>query len=316
MIYNRENRKKYIGQSVDVKRRIRDHKRLLTRGKHKNEYLQNEFNKYGSDVFVFEIIETCNVCDLDERERFYISGLKTNKRSNGFNLDDGGNVGKVVSEETRKKFSGRNNPMYGRKHNDQFIKFIKLKNRGNSNLLNEKDVEDIKIKLANGSHQIELAKKYGVTKSTINKIAMCKNWEWVKSDLNDKLLHKNLERDKSVKSSLKDLKSPNKVAKALGIDVKTVERITGTTTKQMLEERNRKIVDDFKKGMSKQEIIEKHSITPKIFKTVTAEAAREKKKALMKQAIEMRSNGMTVASISKELGIHRTTVTEWTKHLL
>lgn len=63
----------YIGQSVNVQRRLKVHKNRLTKGSHENNYLQNAVIKYGIDNFTFEIIEFCKLDLLDEKERFYIS---------------------------------------------------------------------------------------------------------------------------------------------------------------------------------------------------------------------------------------------------
>ena len=55
-IENLLNHKKYIGQSVDIYTRFYDHKRHLKLNRHDNSYLQNEWNKHGSDNFLFYII--------------------------------------------------------------------------------------------------------------------------------------------------------------------------------------------------------------------------------------------------------------------
>lgn len=47
----------YIGSSINVRSRIANHKRDLEKQRHCNPYLQASFNKYGSDSFIFEIIE-------------------------------------------------------------------------------------------------------------------------------------------------------------------------------------------------------------------------------------------------------------------
>lgn len=95
------NNKSYIGQSVSIKRRWRDHLAELRRGAHYNNYLQNAFNKYGEESFSFEILELCPQSKLNEREQFYIKLLDTFQ--NGFNCDLGGcNI------------SGEANPKYGK----------------------------------------------------------------------------------------------------------------------------------------------------------------------------------------------------------
>lgn len=49
IIKNNHDGKVYIGQSVDIKRRINHHKRQLIKGVHKNTYLQRAYNLYNWD---------------------------------------------------------------------------------------------------------------------------------------------------------------------------------------------------------------------------------------------------------------------------
>ena len=56
-ITNTENNKVYIGESLDIHRRWDEHKYDLLHNKHCNYLLQNDFNKYGIDMFNFEIIQ-------------------------------------------------------------------------------------------------------------------------------------------------------------------------------------------------------------------------------------------------------------------
>jgi group I intron endonuclease len=51
------NGKKYIGSSLSIERRFTHHKTQLKYNKHINNHLQNAWNKYGKDSFVFEILE-------------------------------------------------------------------------------------------------------------------------------------------------------------------------------------------------------------------------------------------------------------------
>lgn len=57
MIECKGNGKKYIGSSINVDRRLIDHKNELKRGVHKNEYLQSSWKKYGEESFCFLIVE-------------------------------------------------------------------------------------------------------------------------------------------------------------------------------------------------------------------------------------------------------------------
>ena len=117
IITNLINNKKYVGQSVDVKRRIVHHRHKLNAGKHYNEHLQRAWNKYGKDNFSFDILEYCNIDELDELERKYISELNTMDEDFGYNGESGGHEGKKMSDEAKRKISektsGKNNPMYG-----------------------------------------------------------------------------------------------------------------------------------------------------------------------------------------------------------
>jgi group I intron endonuclease len=56
-ITNMANGKYYIGSAESFARREWQHKYDLRRGVHKNPRLQAAWNKYGADVFVFEVVE-------------------------------------------------------------------------------------------------------------------------------------------------------------------------------------------------------------------------------------------------------------------
>ena len=104
-IENLVNGKKYVGQSVDIKKRWRNHRYKLNCQEHGNAHLQNAWNCYGKDNFKFYIIETCDIGCLDEKERYYIHLFKSNDRSFGYNDTDGGHSNKSLSEETKRKIS-------------------------------------------------------------------------------------------------------------------------------------------------------------------------------------------------------------------
>lgn len=82
----KENGKIYIGQSKNINPRLRQHWFELKNRRHGNEYFQNLYDKYGKDGFLVEIIEFCNVEDLDDREGFYIDLYKSYEKDIGFNI--------------------------------------------------------------------------------------------------------------------------------------------------------------------------------------------------------------------------------------
>lgn len=74
-ILNLKNQKKYIGSSKNLYERIQVHLSSLKRGSHFNNYLQNSFNKYKKDNFIYIILEYCDIKELKKREQFYIDNL-------------------------------------------------------------------------------------------------------------------------------------------------------------------------------------------------------------------------------------------------
>jgi len=67
------NNKHYIGSSINIKRRIIQHKSDLVCNKHCNQYLQNAYNKHGK--IKVKILEVTNE-KLEEKELYYINLLK------------------------------------------------------------------------------------------------------------------------------------------------------------------------------------------------------------------------------------------------
>lgn len=64
-ITNKVTGKLYIGESLDIYRRWHDeHIPQLRKNRHYNKELQNDFNKYGEENFVFEILERYSGNDL------------------------------------------------------------------------------------------------------------------------------------------------------------------------------------------------------------------------------------------------------------
>lgn len=55
-IRNIETGDSYIGSTIDIESRLVDHRWYLERDRHINARLQNAWNKYGSNAFVFEVV--------------------------------------------------------------------------------------------------------------------------------------------------------------------------------------------------------------------------------------------------------------------
>lgn len=80
-----KNNKIYIGSSKNILQRINVHKRHLRKNKHINPYVQNAWNKYGEENFVFEVLEECDIENLLEREQYWMDYTLCYNREIGFN---------------------------------------------------------------------------------------------------------------------------------------------------------------------------------------------------------------------------------------
>lgn len=104
-IENLTNSKKYIGQSINIEERWYHHKYYLNNNKHQNDHLQSSWNKYGSESFMFYVLQECTIDSLDNLETYYIKLFETMNYKKGYNLESGGSANKCISEESRLKMS-------------------------------------------------------------------------------------------------------------------------------------------------------------------------------------------------------------------
>lgn len=103
LILNTINNHRYIGSAVNLQNRLREHRRMLRNGTHKNPHLQAAFNHYGEDAFVTGVIELVEQkAQLLEREQFHID---TSKPEYNIVKVAGSNLGKVMSEASRRRMS-------------------------------------------------------------------------------------------------------------------------------------------------------------------------------------------------------------------
>lgn len=76
------NNKIYIGQTSNYKIRIKNHIMELNGNRHSNKYLQEDYNKYGRDNFVFFILEENVIDDLKLKQETYYMNLYGGTNSN------------------------------------------------------------------------------------------------------------------------------------------------------------------------------------------------------------------------------------------
>jgi hypothetical protein len=62
-VKNLANGKVLLGSSLNLDGPLNGHRFMLTIGSHRNEALQKDWNTYGADKFVFEVLEVVKVKD-------------------------------------------------------------------------------------------------------------------------------------------------------------------------------------------------------------------------------------------------------------
>ena len=118
-IQNKINGKIYIGQSINIEKRLKQHLRDLRTSQHYNSHFQNAFNKYGENAFKANIISVCQIKQLDYYETWFISITGATNPKYGYNNEMGGNKNKIISKATRKKLSKNHSGMSGKKHSKE-----------------------------------------------------------------------------------------------------------------------------------------------------------------------------------------------------
>lgn len=102
-IFNMVNGKSYVGQSTNITQRLSKHKSELRHNKHQNLHLQNAWNKYGEYNFIFNVIEYCDIDELDDIEKYYINIWNLTNNQYGYNIETGGHFNKKLSQGTKQK---------------------------------------------------------------------------------------------------------------------------------------------------------------------------------------------------------------------
>jgi group I intron endonuclease len=107
-IKNTVNNKCYIGKSVNIYERIRQHiNKLNKRSKDENRYFINSWHKYGRESFEYFVLEYCDKDNdlLKEKEMYYMKFYNTIDRNLGYNLRMDSATSIIINAETRLKLS-------------------------------------------------------------------------------------------------------------------------------------------------------------------------------------------------------------------
>lgn len=128
-----QNNKYYYGSSVDILSRRNHHKNSLRKKLHHNKILQNVWNKYGEESFIFEIIEQVNIENLKDIEDTYLKEHVynidcVNIMASSNNVPH--NIGFSGHSHTKETKSKIKNSMIGRKHCEKTKLKISESNKG------------------------------------------------------------------------------------------------------------------------------------------------------------------------------------------
>lgn len=164
-ITNLINKKKYIGKSIDIERRFREHKSKSEWRRTPRKPLYLAFQKYGLESFSFEVLEECDKSVLNKRERYWIKYYQTNNRELGYNIREGGEGSGPGEEHENHKVT-------------------------------EEDVRDIRIRYNNHERKYEVEKLYEnkIGHSGFHKIWTGETWSDIMPDVyteENKKFHKN-----------------------------------------------------------------------------------------------------------------------------
>jgi len=196
-IRNLINNKRYIGSTSSsdrggFKRRERDHRSGLHRGRHHSVHLQRAWDKYGAEAFIFEILEICLPARCLKREQHYMDSLLfascADQRFHqlGYNISRDAQAvmtGRSHTDSTKRQISqsklgkcgGENHPMYGKNHSA----CAKLKNRKAHEKLTEEQVIQIKAMLKCGTVQRIIAERFQISQPTISYIKSGRIWSHI-----------------------------------------------------------------------------------------------------------------------------------------
>jgi len=191
-IRNQVNGKCYIGStsSCGFDKRFRKHRNDLKAQRHHSRHLQNAWNKYNFNTFVFEILLYCDPenCLLYEQV-----ALDCFKPEYNVSPTAGSSLGIKRSAKSIAKRrasmpdqSGENNPFYGKKHSQEWIEqnLIGENNPGaglfgelnpNSKLTNDQRREIYRLGKM-GLSQRKRAEAFGVSKCPIARIDKDDRW--------------------------------------------------------------------------------------------------------------------------------------------
>ncbi len=186
----------YVGISNNIERRWREHKKELNENYHYNPHLQNAWNKYGEDNFLFHILhKSDDYQKLSTLEKEYAYAFGYGDTDLCFNIGTPGKscamLGKKHTQKSRMKMgrSGILHPMFGKNLKNETKEKLQQVFSGSQThfaRLHEEQARfilTVKCKRTNKQSgdfkQQELADFFGVSVSCIEQIMGRHTWKYI-----------------------------------------------------------------------------------------------------------------------------------------
>ena len=212
-ITNIINDKKYIGKTRGkMCARWNQHIRSLNAKKHSNIHLQNAWNKYGSENFIFNTLKECKEENLGKIEGFFIEKYNTVK--NGYNIEEptveGGKRVNILTKQKLSLYTGIKNSQFGKKRSKEQREKIShtLKGHAVSDITREKISSANKGKIRSNSTREKivenLKKRSPVSEETKRKLSISNIGKKVSEETKNKISEtfKRLEPSKGINNPM------------------------------------------------------------------------------------------------------------------
>ena len=185
-----KNGRCYFGQTLSsFESRYYDHRYHLRAGDHWNDELQSDFNLYGEDAFIFEVVEILyDVDEIDAAERRYIA-----ESENSYNILPGGEnvfINPDREHHTRRKLSKGTRKTTNKNITPKEVTAKMSETRSgqpytiyrSTTKLNDELVYNIKKLLISGMKPSDVAKEVDVEYRHINNMISNNTWKHIKVD--------------------------------------------------------------------------------------------------------------------------------------
>ena len=192
-IRNLNNGRIYIGSAKRFQQRYSDHIKSLNKGTHHNKFLQNDFNKCGTDSFIFEVLE---VVEGEQVERLLVEQNFIDQHYDNqedcynfkqFSKAESRTCFSKTPKETRQLISQNSKNMWNSRTNEEKLKLIsimqsskteetklKISKAHKGKKLSQEHIEKIRVASTGRTRTEEFKKqrrKYKHTEEAIEKIS-------------------------------------------------------------------------------------------------------------------------------------------------